>query len=213
LSVNIHIIHLYTGVFSIHSGYISIYKDIQYTGIFNIHSGYISIYKDIQYTFRIYIYIQGCLICIQDLHLNTGIFNIHSGYISIYKDIQYTFWIYIYIQGYSMYIQDIYLYTGNIHDIYLYKGISWDDIIYNFIKIGIWEISKFLKAFEGGVFLTFWKFLKCLGISQNLGIWEISQIPRHLGNSPNAIGIWGWYIFKILEISQMTGNSYFWNFW
>ena len=48
-------------------------------------------------------------------------------------------------------------------------------------------------------------------------IWEISQMPEYLGNFPNDwvsekfskylhTAIWGRYIFKILEISQMTGN-------
>ena len=93
----------------------------------------------------------------------------------------------------------------------------------NFPKcLGIWEISqiptsiwglyffKFLEisqiprhlgnfpnthVFEGylGIFSNAWvpgKFPKCLGI------WEISQIPT---------GIWGLYIFKILEISQILG--------
>ena len=33
----------------------------------------------------------------------------------------------------------------------------------NFLRYpGIWEIPQ--KVFEGGIFLRFWKFLKCLGI-------------------------------------------------
>ena len=45
---------------------------------------------------------------------------------------------------------------------------------------------------------------------KKIGIWGISQIPRLLENfsdSEISKGIWGWYIFKILEIYQMTGYS------
>ena len=53
-----------------------------------------------------------------------------------------------------------------------------------------------------------------------IGIWEISQIPKYLGNFPDTqlfgkfprypgiweiSGIWGLFIFKILEIPQMPG--------
>ena len=97
-SIYIHIIHLYTGVF-------------------NIHSGYISIYKDIQYTFRIYIYIKGYSVYIQDLYLYIRILNIHSGYIFIYRHIQYTFRIYINILGctgvFSTHSGYIYIDKGN----------------------------------------------------------------------------------------------------
>ena len=85
------------------------------------------------------------------------------------------------------------------------------------------KFPKFLKVFEGGIFLRFWKFLKWLDI------WGISQKPRHLGNSPNSyrylrvvyfkdfgnfsndwicgespknLGIW-----EIVQISGHLGNS------
>ena len=42
------------------------------------------------------------------------------------------------------------------------------------------------------------QYLKMSKIFRMPGIWEISQIPEY---------IWVWYIFKILEISQMTEIS------
>jgi len=36
-------------------------------------------------------------------------------------------------------------------------------------------------------------------------IWDIFQIPRNLGNSPNSHRYLRVEFFKILEISQMTG--------
>ena len=72
------------------------------------------------------------------------------------------------------------------------------------------EFPIFLMEFEGSLFLKYRKFLK------GLAIWEISQIPRHLGNSPDIqsfekfpksqkyttlkVGIW-----KISEIPQTPG--------
>ena len=60
---------------------------------------------------------------------------------------------------------------------------------------GIWE--RYLRVVYFEDFINFpnaWIFRK---FPKSLGIWEIPQIP---------IGIWGRYIFKILEISQMPGT-------
>ena len=51
-----------------------------------------------------------------------------------------------------------------------------------------------------------------------LGIWEISQIPGHLGNSPNAWVSWKfpviWEISNILKINhpQTQGRTYYFEF-
>jgi len=71
-------------------------------------------------------------------------------------------------------------------------------------KIAISQMPGYLKIsqipiqiFEGGIFLRFWKFLKWL---------EISKIPRHSRNFPNA-RVTGKFpkCLRIWEISQMLG--------
>ena len=39
----------------------------------------------------------------------------------------------------------------------------------------------------------------------NLGIWEISQIPRHLGNSPNSYNLQGCIFLRFWKFLLMTG--------
>ena len=85
-------------------------------------------------------------------------------------------------------------------------NVPWQDSIYIFLNIGIWEIHQmsWYLGNSSNAWVT-WKFPVIFEISKiliinhpqiSVGIWDI---PHSL------IGIWGWYIFKILEISQMTG--------
>ena len=81
-----------------------------------------------------------------------------------------------------------------------------------------WEFPSQMPGYLGN-FQSFEKFQNLKNIPLHtlisVGIWEISQIPRQVGNFPDnqafrkflkfLYEFEGWFIFRILEIFQMTG--------